>query len=128
MPIDRFKSRRKAKRLIYSPAAIVVLVLALALLGRSTWDIYDKYRLSEDRLSQADSQLAGLKIQEESLSGSIDSLSTEQGVEAALRTDFRVVKPGESLAVIVGTATAAPATSSPQGFWAGLQSWWSGLF
>jgi len=124
MPIDRFKSRRKFKRYLYSPAAIVVLAFIIIILGRSVWNIYEKYSLSSDRLSQAQSQLAQLKAQEETLSSSIDQLSTASGTEAALRTNFRVVKPGESLAVIVNREPTTTATTSPTGFWA----WFRGLF
>jgi len=128
MAINQFKSRRKAKRLFYSPAMVVVLAIIIVFLARSTWGIYEKYSLSKDRLDQADGQLAALKAQEGDLSRSIAQLSTASGTEAVMRTDFRIVKPGESLAVIVKTATSVPTTTAPEGFWGKLGSWLGAFF
>jgi len=128
MIIKQFKSRRKAKRLLYSPVTVIVLTLVLVVLARSTWSIYEKYLLSSGRLDQAESQMSALKNQEGELSQSIAQLSTAFGTEAAMRTNFRIVKPGESLAVLVNTATTAMATSTPKGFWQGIKDWFGKVF
>ena len=129
MAITEFKSRRKVKRIIYSPATVVLLVIVIFVLARATWSIYDKYHLSADRLDQAESQLAAIKAQEGDLSQSIAALSTASGTEAAMRTDFRIVKPGESLAVIVDAATTAPAAAtSSEGFLDKVGGWFKGIF
>lgn len=128
MIIKQFKSRRKTKRILYSPATIVVLILVLVILARGTWSIYEKYLLSSDRLNQAESQLSALKNQEGELSQSIAKLSTASGTEAVMRTNFRIVKPGESLAVIVNTATTAVATSTSGGFWQSISEWFGKVF
>jgi cell division protein FtsB len=128
MIIKQFKSRRKTKRILYSPATIVVLILVLVILVRGTWSIYEKYHLSSDRLDQAESQLSALKNQEGELSQSIAQLSTASGTEAVMRTNFRIVKPGESLAVIINTATTAPTTTPPHSFWGKLGSWFGNIF
>lgn len=127
MAITEFKSRRKTKRLLYSPATVVVLILVIAVLARATWGIYLKYRLSADRLSQAQGQLETLNDQGADLSQSISQLSTEEGSEAVMRTDFRVTKPGESLAVIVNTATTGPATTT-ETFWQRVGAWFEEIF
>ena len=128
MIIKQFKSRRKAKRLFYSPVTIIVLALVLVVLARSTWSIYEKYLLSSDRLDHAESQLSALKNQEGQLSQSIAKLSTASGTEAVMRTNFRIVKPGESLAVLVNTATTAMATGTPKGFWQRIGEWFGKVF
>jgi cytoskeletal protein RodZ len=128
MAINQFKSRRKAKRLLYSPATVIVLIIVTVILAHSAWDVYGKYRLSQDRLSQADGQLADLKGQEQSLSESISALSTASGTEAVLRTNFRVTKPGESLAVIVNREPTTTATAATETFWQKVGSWFAGLF
>jgi hypothetical protein len=104
------------------------LILVLVILARGTWSIYEKYLLSSDRLDQAESQLSALKNQEGGLSQSIAKLSTASGTEAVMRTDFRIIKPGESLAVIVKTATTAMATSTPGGFWQRIGGWFGKIF
>lgn len=113
---------------MYSPATVIVLVLVIILLGRAAWSIYEKYQFSAGRLAQAQGQLADLDGQEQSLSQSIAELSTASGTETVLRTNFRVTKPGESLAVIVNTATSAPATTTPVTFWQGVGAWFRDLF
>jgi cell division protein FtsB len=127
--MDQFKSRRKTKRFAQSPWAAVILVVAIAILAKATWSIYQKYALSSQKLVQAKSQLADIQNQEQSLSESIDSLSTASGTEAALRTNFRVVKPGESLAVIVDNATDAPAVIAPtENFLGKVAAWFGRIF
>jgi len=108
---------------------IVVLALVLIVLARSTWSIYEKYRLSGSKLGQARDQLAALTSQEGQLSQSIAQLSTASGTEAVMRTDFRIVKPGESLAVIIGgTATATATTPPPLSFWQRIGAWFRHIF
>ena len=87
--------------MFYSPVTIIIFIIAIAFLARAAWSIHGKYDVSKDRLEQAKSQLAALKDQESDLSQSIARLSTASGTEEVIRTDFRVVKPGESLAVII---------------------------
>ena len=128
MAIKQFKSRRKLKKVFYSPVTVVVIALVLVVLARGTWSVYQKYLVSEDRLNQASGQLAALTTQEGDLSQSIAELSTASGTEEVMRTNFRIVKPGESLAVIVNTATTAPATTSPEGFWGKLGAWFGKVF
>jgi len=108
---------------------IAVFLLAIAFLARATSSIYGKYSFSKNRLDQAKSQLAALKAQQGDLSQSIAELSTASGTESVMRTDFRIVKPGESLAVIVDTATTAAATTTaPETFWQKAGAWWKGIF
>jgi cell division protein FtsB len=128
MAINQFKSRRKLKKVFYSPVTVVVLALVLVVLARGTWSVYQKYLVSEDRLNQTQGQLAALKAQEGDLSQSIAQLSTASGTETVMRTNFRIVKPGESLAVIVNTATTAPTTTVSEGFWHGLGAWFGRVF
>ncbi|MDE2188608.1 MAG: hypothetical protein KGJ35_02685 [Patescibacteria group bacterium] len=129
MALSEFKNRRKLKRYIYSPLSVIVLSVIVIILGRATFGVYQKYELSEIRLSQANDQLMQVKHEEQNLSASIAELSTASGTEAALRTNFRIVKPGESLAVIIDTATSAPATTTPpRGFWSSVGQWFEKVF
>ena len=129
MSLNQFKSRRTTKRYFYSPAMIVVFVVAIGFLARATWSIHGKYELSKSKLGQAEGQLAALTAQKSDLSQSIAELSTASGTESVMRTDFRIVKPGESLAVIIDTATTATATVTPPlSFWQGIGAWFSGFF
>ena len=103
------------KRLRSSPVILIVAVFVFALLFKAVWGIYGKSGASAAKLSQAQTELARLKVQEEDLSERVNYLSTEGGIEAELRTKYRAVKEGESVAVIVDrpeTASAADRLAS----------------
>ena len=115
--------------MFYSPVTIIIFIIAIAFLARAAWSIHGKYDVSKDRLEQAKSQLAALKDQESDLSQSIARLSTASGTEEVIRTDFRVVKPGESLAVIIDNDDATEtATATPETWWQGVGAWFGRMF
>ena len=117
-----YGNRSPWKRLIYSPAGIIIGLIGLFILVRAAWNIHEKAVVAGERLSEAQSELTGLEQQKQALSDSIAYLSTPAGIEAELRDKYHAVKQGESVAVIVDdqpTATASPASSTPQA------SWWS---
>ena len=80
---------------------LVLTIILFVILARAAWGMYDKARGSERRLAQAEAELKRLEERQSELSGRINYLSTDQGVEAELRTKYRAVKEGESVAVII---------------------------
>lgn len=114
------------KKIIASPISVVVLVVLVFVLARAVFNIYNKAQLSENRLAQAQAGLSNLTQRQKDIAGKVEALSTDQGIEAEIRTRYHAVKAGEQVAVIVddsqtanvrnaATSTSA-ATSSP--------SWW----
>jgi cell division protein FtsB len=76
-------------------------------------NIHEKAVTSQNRLTEAQAELASLGQQKESLSNSISYLSTSAGIETELREKYHAIKPGESVAVIVGDSSGdASSTSS----------------
>lgn len=66
--------------------------------------------------SREQAELNKILERKKELAQSIDYLKTEQGIEAEIRSKFRVVKDGESVAVIVDDdkpTTTIVASSSP---------------
>jgi hypothetical protein len=119
----KYGKRSPWKRFIYSPAGIIIGCIGLILLVRAAWNIHGKAVTAGERLSEAQSELAGLERQKEALSSSIAYLSTPSGIEAELRDKYHAVKQGESVAVIVddapaGNSTSSDASSTPS------ESWW----
>ena len=115
------------QRFFYSPIGIVIGCIVLFLLARGAWDIHQKALLAEQRLDQAKTELSDLERQQQSLSSSINQLSTPAGIEAELREKYHAVKEGESVAVIVDQASsseigvATNSSSTPE------LSWWGDI-
>lgn len=115
-----FQQRRKIRRILYSPLSLIVLGIIAIIFVKAAFSVYLKEVASRQYLDQAQTELAKVSATKAELSTSVASLQTQQGVEADIRHKFRVVKPGEQIAVIVdGSAsdTSSVATST-RGFWA----------
>ncbi len=117
--------RNSNKRIIDSPITLVIALLLCIYLARAVWNIRKSATVAETKLEQAQSEYDRLQKQKTDLSTKIDYLSTPEGVETELRTKYRAVRPGESLAVIVDTTpTTTVATSTPsQGAWSRILQW-----
>lgn len=110
------------ERVAASPLALIAAGILLVFLARAAWSIHAKASTSSQRLTEEQEQLAKLQVSQNDLSSKVSDLSTEQGVEAEMRTKFKAVKEGEQVAVIVDDQTAAAAaatsTASTVGWWA----------
>ncbi len=67
----------------------------------------EKLTLSKTRLETTAMELTKLEDHQDDLANKIKYLSTEQGIEAELRTKYRAIREGESVAVIVDNEQAA---------------------
>ena len=109
---------------MYSPVMLVLLVLIAVVFVRAAWNIHVKEAQSRAYLAQAQAQLDSLSAQEKALKQSVATLSTKQGMDTEIRSEYLVVKPGEQVAVIVDsnndTATDTATTTVQTGFWAGV--------
>jgi cell division protein FtsB len=124
----KYGNRSPWKRFIYSPAGIIIGCIGLFILVRAAWNIHEKAVVADERLSQAQAELAGLEQQKESLSDSISYLSTPAGMEAELRDKYHAVKAGESVAVIVDDASSSSSSgASSEASSTPSSGWWSGL-
>ncbi len=96
-----FNRKKTYKKFIYSPLALLLLFLILLVFIRAVFDVYKKERVSDQYLKKEQEQLASMTSRQKELSQSVDYLKTDKGVEVELRSKFRVVREGESVAVIV---------------------------
>jgi cell division protein FtsB len=117
-----FQKKRKIRRILYSPLSLLVLAVIAVVFVKGAWNVYQKEAASGDYLAQAQAQFAKVNATDQDLSQSVAALQTQQGIEADIRQKFRVVKPGEQIAVIVddnASGSDSVATSSP-GIWASI--------
>ena len=114
--MQNFQDKRARRKLIYSHATIVVLVVIFLLLSHAVWGIYQKKVLAKEGTDAALRDLAVLQERKTSLEVDIARLSTAQGKEAELRGKFQVAKPGEEVIVVVegGASTSTSAVAGKQ--------------
>ena len=87
----RYGKRSPWKRIIASPISLVVMAIVVSVLSKATWNIYEKAVVSNDRLELAVAELERMKERQSDLSEKVTLLSTDQGVEAEIRTKFHAL-------------------------------------
>ena len=114
-----YNRKKGARRFIYSPLFLLILLAVLLLLGKAVWGVYNKERLSAQYLEQEQAELSRIQARETELEQSVEYLKTDKGVESEIRSKFRVVKEGESVAVIIDDEpkVSPPATTTQPTFW-----------
>jgi cell division protein FtsB len=117
-----YGNRSLTKRLVSSPISLVLAAVLFVVLAKGVWTIHLKAAASSARLEEAHAELVKLQARQTDLSKKVEYLSTNEGIEAEIRTKYRAVHEGESVAVIIDpadqTANSANASStSSNGFW-----------
>lgn len=102
------------KKFIHSPGALFVLFILTLIVLKALWGVYKKERLSAEYLAREQGEYNKMIARKNELTQSVEYLKTDRGVEAEIRSKFRVVKEGESVAVIVDNdaSTSAPEVST----------------
>lgn len=126
--MNEFKKRQHIKKIIYSRAIFLLLVIVCLFLAHAVWGIFWKYRGSVADERQLQSKLANLTAEQASLASSTDELASPGGVEYTLQEKFGAVKPGEKEIVIVNSAPVATASAPvSQGFFSRVWNWVTSL-
>src|SRR3989338_1098308 len=103
-----FQRKRKIRKVLYSKGVLLLLFILLILVGKATWGLYVKERESRKSLDRVESELLSLQEREKRLQDDIARLKTTEGIEAAIREQFQVAKPGERMVVLVEDAKSDP--------------------
>lgn len=100
-----------------------LLLVTVVLLSRSVWDRYVIERDMAERRSNAEIEIQELQTRHKSLQEEVEYLSHERGIEAEMRRQFDVARPGEQVVIILdnekpegevaGIATSTPPQSAP---------------
>lgn len=101
-----FQQKRKINKIIYSKVSFVILLIVVVLLGKSTWDIYQKSRLSSNNYNETKKEYDSLKARKEMLDSEINRLNTDSGIEEEIRSKFNVAKPGETVVVVINSTSS----------------------
>ena len=95
-----FRERQRLRRVFYGKTMVLVLIFVLALIVRGSWGMYEKSVEAGQKRDKALGELKVLTTREEELSNDISHLSTERGIEEAIRTKFMVAKEGERVIIV----------------------------
>jgi cell division protein FtsB len=111
----KFGKRGTGRMIFSSPITLVVVIVVFIFLVKVVWNMRERLISSKLRLETAQSELAKLEDHRIALANKIQYLSTEQGIEAELRTKYRAVREGESVAVIVDNDQVATVVQNGSG-------------
>jgi len=129
----KYSNRPKMRihRIAHSPITLVAVLILCFILSKAAWSVYGKATATQVRLSQVQSELGKLEGRHTVLASRVALLSTDEGVEAEMRTKYRAVKDGEFVAVIVDgkslPAVAMATSSTPSVGWWGTVWGWFGV-
>lgn len=119
-----FQEKNRYKKYLYSKVTIGILIFMILIAARATWNVLAKEHQSAANALQAQSELNRLTDRQELLGTEINKLSTDDGIDEAIRQKFGVSKPGEEMIVIVEkdqTPTTTEATTTS--WWGKVRGW-----
>jgi cell division protein FtsB len=96
-----FQRKKKIRNYLYSPAVFVFVTILVAFLAKATWSVYVKERDSRVNMERAADALVALEARKRTLTQDIGKLQTAEGLEAEIRQQFQVARPGERIVVVV---------------------------
>lgn len=119
-----FQQKRHIKNILYSKISFVILLILVIFLGRSTYDIYKKSKLSHENYIVVKKDYDSLNTRKEMLQSGIDRLKTDSGIEEEIRGKFDVAKPGETVVTIIdgSSSTSTDSNNQDRGFWSSFLS------
>ena len=102
-----FYKKRTLLSWLHSPLALGFLSIILLFMMSV---VYQRYMIEQDmvaRREEAATQLKGLEDRRAELEKKVEYLSNERGVEAEMRRNFDVARPGEQVVIILDSEKKA---------------------
>lgn len=96
-----FQAKRRFERILYSTGSILVILLIIGFLAKATYGAYQKKVISQKELDLTMQAYNHLTTEQQNLKGDLAFLKTDEGIDAELRSKYRLVRPGENVVVIV---------------------------
>ena len=108
----KFGKQNKYKQVLYSKVTIVVLLVLVLLLARSSWERFQIEREMAGRADQTAAELDELRERKSDLEERVKYLEGERGIEEEIRKNFDVAKEGEQIIILMGDTEEAEEVSS----------------
>jgi len=114
-----FQQKRQFKKVIYSKVSYVVLIILVIFLGKATYNIYQKYKMSSENYLSTKKDYDNLKARKDMLDSEIGRLKTDTGIEEEIRSKFNVAKPGETVVVVINSSSSTSTDNNnlKEGLW-----------
>lgn len=113
-----FQRKRQIKSILYSKLFLVILLVLIFFLGRSTFDIYQKSKLSYNNYIKVKRDYDSIEARKAMLESEINRLATDNGIEEEIRSKFNVAKPGETVVIIIDkNSTSTDVNNTKRDFW-----------
>ncbi len=114
-----FQGRKKFRKILYSKATILVLLVVLVFVARGAWKIHEKATIARAERDQAARALAEVDGREAELQASLAVRRTDQGIEDEIRQKFTVARPWEEVVVVVDESAkkGKNGEAAEMGFW-----------
>ncbi len=114
-----FQGRKKFRKILYSKATILVLLVVLVFVARGAWKIHEKATIARAERDQAARALAEVDGREAELQASLAVRRTDQGIEDEIRQKFTVARPWEEVVVVVDESAKKGKNGevAEMGFW-----------
>ena len=97
----RHKIITHKKSIWYSSFIAIVLLLVILWMGKIVVHAFINYREVKDLRNTARTELQVLQEKNNDLEQKIQNLSTDYGLDQEIRTQYRVIQPGEQMLIIV---------------------------
>lgn len=98
----KFGKQNKYKQVLYSKVTIVILLVLVVLLARSSWERFQIEREMAGRAAQTEAELDELQERKSDLEERVEYLEGERGIEEEIRKNFDVAKEGEQIIILMG--------------------------
>lgn len=96
-----FESKRKFQKRLYSRITLVLLIIVLVFLGKSTYKIYKKHYLLKEDLENSLEIYEEYQTRKEQLESDLGRVDSEVGREEILRENYSLAKDGEEAIFII---------------------------
>lgn len=119
---DVFEKRR-IRRFFFSRILTIIVFVVFLFLVRAVWTAYQRASFaSQARLDAVHTQQE-LQKRSVALEADIAELSTDRGLEAALRSRFDVGREGEQLVVLIDAPKRIEAPQPKASLWERMRGW-----
>jgi cell division protein FtsB len=111
-----FYQKRSLRTVLHSPLALAIAVVICLGLVRI---VYDRYSIEQEMIGkrvEAETKLHELETRKADLEKKVQYLSNDRGIEAEMRRNFDVARPGEQVVIIIdkeATSTVDPLPKMP---------------
>lgn len=96
-----FYQKRTWRTIFHSPIALAIaIIICLVMIGV----VYDRYAIEREMIGkrvEVEAKLQALELRKAELEAKVQYLSNDRGIEAEMRRNFDVARPGEQVVVIL---------------------------